>query len=74
MRKILILILLAVVWIFSIYQLYKKESTSGRRENFMYRKFLPSDLVLRDEWFGIYFNDNKIGYANFILGLDEVDA
>jgi hypothetical protein len=74
MRKILALVILALAWIFSMYQLYTKEAASGKRVNFMYKKFLPPDLVLRDEWFGIYFNNNKIGYANFTFGLDEVDA
>ena len=35
---------------------------------------MPSDLVLRNEWFGVYFNQNKIGYADFTVGLTDIDA
>lgn len=74
MRRVLIVIIVTVLWVFTMFQLYVKKVKSGSRVNFMYKEFIPPDLVLRDEWFGIYFNNNKIGYANFTLGLDEVET
>ncbi len=74
MKKFLIVFTITGLWAFSMFQLYTKNVKSGNRVNFMYKEFIPPDLVLRDEWFGIYFNNNKIGYANFTFGLDEVDA
>ncbi len=74
MKKFLTVSIITALWIFSMFQLYIKNVRSDNRVNFMYKEFIPPDLVLRDEWFGIYFNNNKIGYANFTFGLDEVDA
>ncbi len=74
MLRKLIFILTAVFWIFTLFLFYKIEILPCKRLKYPYREFLPSDLVLRNEWFGVYFNQNKIGYADFTVGLDDIDA
>ncbi len=36
-----------------------------------YKYFLPKELLLRDHWMGIYFNDKKVGYSNTIINAYE---
>ncbi|MDP8233648.1 MAG: transglutaminase-like domain-containing protein [Candidatus Saelkia tenebricola] len=74
MLRKLIFIFTAILWVFTLFLFYKKEILPGKRVDYPYREFLTSDLFLKEEWFGIYFNQNKIGYANFTVGLDSVDA
>ncbi|MFH1202503.1 MAG: transglutaminase-like domain-containing protein [Candidatus Omnitrophota bacterium] len=36
-----------------------------------YKDILPRQLLLRDEWMGIYFNGSKIGYSNTYMIVKE---
>lgn len=74
LKRFFFFIITAFIWALSIKIYYDKEISPGKVFTSPYREFLPPDLVLKDDWFGIYFNQNKIGYANFTRGLDDVDA
>ncbi len=62
-----------LLWIVMMFLLVDREiypMTSGQNIA-SYRYFLPKELLLRDHWMGIYFNDKKVGYSNTAVSAYE---
>lgn len=74
MRKKLEFLLVFFIWVLSMASLSRREVSLAPQVSSSYREFLPLDLILRDEWFGIYFGQQKIGYLNLVSGLESLES
>lgn len=39
---------------------------------FQFSSFIPSDLLIEDVWYAIYFQDTFVGYSNFFMGVRDL--
>lgn len=74
MKRFTLRIVIPLFWLLAMLRIYQKEVLPLRRLELPYRKFIPQDLLIRDEWFGIYFRNEKLGYANYNISLEEKEA
>jgi len=37
-----------------------------------FSSFIPSDLLIEDSWYGVYFQDNFVGFSHFFMKIQEV--
>ncbi len=74
MRKIIGLSIL-IFWFVMMGLLIQKDLLSQwlPERSFNYARLIPPDVLLRDQWMGIYYRNNKIGYSHTIVRAEKED-
>jgi len=62
-----------LLWFIMMFLLVDREiyPMTSKQNVISYRYFLPKELLLREHWMGIYFNDKKVGYSNTTVSAYE---
>jgi hypothetical protein len=59
--------LVAIVWVGSVYSLHKRTSDRSFLEDGARVDVVTDEFIVREDYLGVYLNDQKIGYSAFVL-------
>ncbi|MFH1742980.1 MAG: transglutaminase-like domain-containing protein [bacterium] len=65
--RIVITTLIAIVWLGSVYTLHRRESDRSFLEDKGRVDVIDGMFILREDYLGIFLNDQRIGYSDFLL-------
>ncbi|MBU1862510.1 MAG: transglutaminase-like domain-containing protein [Candidatus Omnitrophica bacterium] len=73
MRLKLVRLSIIVFWLIMMGMLTHKKLLSHWQpvQSFSYARIIPRDTLFRDEWMGIYYKEQKIGYSHTVIRAEE---
>lgn len=67
-KNIILSLILPIIWLVLMGSLYERNSSRSILEmDPQINMDNPDQVIMREEWRGIYLNDEKVGYAQYIL-------